>query len=79
MYAVCPTCRGYGVTACPYPAAMHTRDGRLMHPEAVGLPQNDEFARELREDLTGGICPHCRGTLRTRCRTCGGTGKIRVR
>ncbi|MDI9584838.1 MAG: hypothetical protein QM473_11505 [Acidobacteriota bacterium] len=43
------------------------------------MPQNDEFARELREDLTGGICPHCRGTLRTRCRTCGGTGKIRVR
>ena len=28
-----------------------------MHPEAVGLPQNDEFARELREDLTGASAP----------------------
>lgn len=77
-YGTCPNCGGTGVTPCPYPANWHTKDGRLMHPEGVALPENDEFAQQLREDLTGGICPFCGGTLKTRCLRCGGTGKIRV-
>ncbi len=77
-YGRCPTCGGSGVMPCPYPASWHTRDGRLVHPQGLALPQNDEFARELREDLTGGVCPYCRGTLRMRCMQCGGTGKVRL-
>lgn len=77
-YGTCPTCGGSGVTPCPYPANWHTKDGRLMHPEGVALPENDEFARELREDLTGEVCPFCGGSLKTRCLRCGGTGKVKL-
>lgn len=77
-YGTCPNCGGSGVTPCPYPANWHTKDGRLVHAEGVALPQNDEFARELREDLTGGICPFCGGSLKTRCMRCAGTGKVKL-
>jgi len=78
QYGTCPTCGGTGEMPCPYPAAWHTSDGRLMMPEAAGLPDDGDFGTELREDLTGGVCPFCGGKLKMRCTTCGGSGKVRI-
>ena len=81
----CPMCGGTGTVPCPIPAAMHDPSGRIYHPEAMGIPrgghQSEVEARdaeELRSDLTGNVCPFCGGSLKMKCPTCGGKGRVPV-